>query len=554
MNIVDIFEQRAKSHPDAPAIIDSHRGKSRVTTYAELELASQKIAALLQRQGLQAGDTVLVFYPMSAELYIVLGAIFRLGVIAMFIDPSAGREHIERCCRLHQPHALIASPNAHLLRLVSSELRRIPKKFVLGGYAFGATKIDWEDHWERPHWERPHPAGKTVASKLTALKSDPCVSLARRMRAFPVKTLPALITFTSGSTGQPKAALRTHEFLLAQHQVLHHSLDLKEGEIDLTTLPVFVLANLASGVTSLIPKADLRFPGAIDPAPIVEQIQKYELQSTAASPAFLEKIADYCLNKKIILTTLQKIFTGGAPVFPRLLEKLQRIAPQAKIVAVYGSTEAEPIAEIAHSQMTERDTFLMQRGSGLLAGVPVPEIELRILCDQSGSAISPLTLDEFEKSCLENNVAGEIVVSGAHVLSGYLHGHGNEETKFSVAGKIWHRTGDAGYLDEAGRLWLLGRCAAKIVDERGILYPFAVECVALSYPNIKRAALMQQQGKRLLVIERINRREELNKQELRNILAWAQLDEIRIIGQIPVDKRHNAKVDYPALKQLIGNG
>ena len=548
MNIVDIFEQRAKSHPDAPAIIDTHRGKSRVTTFAELELASQQIALLLQRQGVQAGDTVLVFYPMSAELYIVLGAIFRLGMIAMFIDPSAGREHIERCCRLHQPHALIASPKAHLLRLVSSELRRIPKKIVLGGYAFGATTIDWEHHWERPH-----PAGETVASKLTAMQGDPCVRLARRMRALPVKTFPALITFTSGSTGQPKAALRTHEFLLAQHRVLHHSLDLKEGEIDLTTLPVFVLANLASGVTSLIPKADLRFPGAIDPTPIVEQIQKYELQSTAASPAFLEKIADHCLNKKIILTTLQKVFTGGAPVFPGLLEKLHYIAPQAKIVAVYGSTEAEPIAEIAHSQITERDIFLMQQGSGLLAGLPVTEIELRIYRDQWGSVISPLTLAEFEKSCLDANQVGEIIVSGAHVLSGYLQGRGDEETKFSVAGKIWHRTGDTGYLDEAGRLWLMGRCAAKIVDERGTLYPFAVECAALRYPNIKRAALMQQQGKRLLVIECISRREELDKRTLRNILGWAELDEIQIIGQIPVDKRHNAKVDYPALKQRIGN-
>jgi olefin beta-lactone synthetase len=524
MNITEILQQRAQRHSDLPAIIDTHRGKPRVTTFAELENGSRKIGFRLQQQGLQSGDTVLVFYPMSADLYITLGAIFRLGMTAMFLDPSAGREHLESCCRLHPPQALIASPKAHLLRLISSELRKIPHKFVIGGYVPGARKIDF-----------------TAELNVTENAMTQPVS----------EQSPALITFTSGSTGQPKAALRSHGFLVAQHNVLHRNLALTEGETDLTTLPVFVLANLASGVTSLIPQADLRFPGSIDPAPIVGQIQNYQLHSTAASPAFLEKIADYCLAKNILLTSWQKVFTGGAPVFPRLSAKLQRIAPQAKIVAVYGSTEAEPIAEMTYDKITLPEINSMQQGSGLLAGTPVKEIELRIILDQWGGMISSLTLAEFEKMELAPNKIGEIVVSGAHVLPGYLHGLGDEETKFRVAEKNWHRTGDAGYLDEAGKLWLLGRCAAKISDVRGELYPFAVECAAVSDPNVKRAALIQQEGKRLLVIERISDRKEIKCQALQASLIWAQLDEIRIVGQIPVDKRHNAKVDYVALKEVL---
>ena len=76
---------------------------------------------------------------------------------------------------------------------------------------------------------------------------------------------PALVTFTSGSTGAPKAAVRTHGFLLEQHRVLAESLRLTPDDLDLTTLPIFVLANLGSGVCSLIPDADLRHPGAIEP-------------------------------------------------------------------------------------------------------------------------------------------------------------------------------------------------------------------------------------------------------------------------------------------------
>ena len=76
----------------------------------------------------------------------------------------------------------------------------------------------------------------------------------------------ALITFTSGSTGAAKAAVRTHGFLLAQHAVLARDLELQAGEVDLTTLPIFVLANLASGVCSVIPDVDMRAPADADPA------------------------------------------------------------------------------------------------------------------------------------------------------------------------------------------------------------------------------------------------------------------------------------------------
>jgi olefin beta-lactone synthetase len=521
MNIAELFQMKAAEHPDSKAIIAFGRRGVSVETMAGLELAAMEYAETLRAARLQSGDAVLVFYPMSVELYVALLAIFRLGLVAMFIDPSAGRRHIENCCALHPPQALIASPKAHLLRLVSPALRRIPHKFVIGFPVPGANVL--------------RAKGRTSSSqKIVAVAND----------------FPALITFTSGSTGEPKAALRTHGFLQAQHQVLEKSLTLRPGEIDLTTLPIFVIANLASGVQSIMPSADLRFPGAIDPASVVRQIGVMRPVSTAASPAFLERIADYCLRYQLQLVSFQKIFTGGAPVFPHLLDKLQRIAPQAKIVAVYGSTEAEPIAKLALDEVTAEDRARMRNGYGLFAGRPVPEIQLRILRARWGTPLGPFTSAEFDAACLSPDEPGEIVVAGNHVLPGYLHGRGDEETKFQVDGQVWHRTGDAGYLDTAGRLWLLGRCAAKITDARGTLYPFAVECAASHSPNVKRAALVQHQERRLLAVELQTPRQPI--EDLRNALAWAELDEIRVLKAIPVDKRHNAKVDYPTLLKLLG--
>lgn len=142
------------------------------------------------------------------------------------------------------------------------------------------------------------------------------------------------------------------------------------------------------------------------------------------------------------------------------------------------------------------------------------------------------------------------MVAGEHVLSGYLGGIGDEETKFRVEGEVWHRTGDAGLLDERGRLWLAGRCAARIEDAREAIYPFGVECVAMTFPQVRRAAMVALNGRRVLVVEAT--RDDQLSTELAAAVAWAQVDEVRFMDVLPVDKRHNAKIDYPELRRRLG--
>ena len=186
----------------------------------------------------------------------------------------------------------------------------------------------------------------------------------------------------------------------------------------------------------------------------------------------------------------------------------------------------------------------MRAGAGLLAGMPVASISLKILPDRWGAPID-VGNDENELRSVPPGEIGEIIVSGEHVLQGYLDGVGDDETKIRAGGRTWHRTGDAGYLDDRGRLWLLGRCSAKATDTRGVLYPFAVECAAGEHPLVHRAAFVAHKGERLLAIEL--RRPEDIASGLQQRLAWAQLDRIVTLDRIPLDRRHNAKVDYPAL-------
>ena len=517
MNIAEILTKQTQQLPDTPAIIE----KGRALTFAQLHNHISCATTFFVKHDLHAGDALLVFQPVSVDLYVILLAAFRLGLVVVFIDPQAGYKHVESCCKRYPPKALIATSKAHLLRLVSSSLRQIPKKFVIGFPLPGAI------HWK--HYRNCPPNNSVHAS----LPNDP-----------------ALITFTSGSTGQPKAAVRTHDFLLSQHKVLAHSLQLQAKQVDLITLPIFVLANLASGVTSLIPNADLRKPGSIKAAPVLQQIRRYNAIRCAASPAFFERLLDHCERSGEKLNTFKEIYTGGAPVFPRLLARLAALSSRADVVAVYGSTEAEPIAHISKQDISIDDNAAMISGKGLLAGLPVDEIALRILPDQWGQAVGPYTKGEFDNLCLAEGGIGEIVVSGDHVLSGYLDGYGDLENKFEVDGVRWHRTGDAGYLDTDGRLWLMGRCAARVEDEQGRIYSFAVEVAATQYDFVHRAAFISVAGKRLLVLE-TDKVKRADIQRIKQDLDWANLHDVRIVSKVPVDKRHNAKIDYPALQKML---
>lgn len=518
MNIAKILSDQARMRGDTPAIIDVRGGRDRMVSFRELESASARFAEQLWRRGIRPGDPILILHPMSAELYAFLIAGFRIGAVNMFVDPSQGTDFIDRCLRELPPKAFFGSAKAHFLKLNVPALRRI-------GVSICTSAVPGSMHLSLSREEPQH--GAMFAAETAS---------------------PALITFTSGSTGTPKGAMRTHGFLVAQHRALATSLHHRAESVDLTTLPVFVLANLASGITSVLPDADMRHPGRINPRPVLRQLQRLPIAAMAASPAFVSCLVDECRRRNLHLESMRRIYMGGAPVFSEDLLRAREAFPQAEIVAVYGSTEAEPIAEVPLSAIAAEDFKAMAQGQGLLAGQPVASVALRIFKCQWGTPIVSLDAEQFQKLCLDVGEIGEVVVSGDHVLQGYLNGSGDAENKIRVDGAIWHRTGDLGRLDRQGRLWLMGRAAAAIKDERGVVYPFTVECAARQIPGVRRAAIVALNGKRILAVESGS---SVSEAGICTQMAWAKVDQVRILRAIPMDKRHNAKIDYAALGRLL---
>jgi olefin beta-lactone synthetase len=519
MNIAQLLHERARLAGDEPAIVD----RRHVLTFAELDRAAAHVAAQLERSGLERGDHAIVFCPMSIALYAVLIGLWRIGAVALFVDPSSGRRRIDDCCRIVAPRAFIGTPRAHLLRMTAPSFRHTQLCFSLG---------------------RRIPLARTLSVEPADHEHRPCCV---------DPNTPALVTFTSGSTAAPKAAVRTHGFLLAQHRTVASALDLRSGQRHLATLPIVVLANLASGVTTIIPNLDLRRPGTVNPQTLAEEVHRTRPTRLAASPAFVSRLVEADRLRRGTLSNFERIDIGGAPVSSRLLEQVANRTPSATVMAVYGSTEAEPIACLPATQVTDADRHAMDAGRGLLAGHPVDSVHLRIIADRWDEPLGPYTADTFEREALPPGRTGEIVVSGDHVLRGYLGGHGDAESKVRVGDRVWHRTGDAGYLDARGRLWLMGRCAAKVDDGRGLLYPLAVETAAQAIAGVNRSALLAHEGRRLLLVEASPPGSHGLLEAIRSHLAWARLDEVRLVPELPVDDRHNAKIDYPALRRLIAS-
>jgi len=346
---------------------------------------------------------------------------------------------------------------------------------------------------------------------------------------------PALITFTSGSSGSPKGANRTHGFLKAQHEALCQELDYRESDIDMPMFPVFALRNLAAGMTSIIPEMDFRRVAAVNPETIERQIRENGVTLITASPPFIDRLASLPHPPQ-----LRKIMTGGAPVTARQIERWHAAFPSAEIDIIYGSTEAEPVAHIS-----SRDRLSAKGVEGLCCGAPTPLLQTRVIQIRKG-AVSPEELASLR--CAPGEI-GELIVAGRHVCRDYYNNPEavRENKVIEPDGTCWHRMGDTGYFDASGRFFLTGRVHTTIFRNGKPLHAQVVEAeVESRIPEAVRVAALEQDGKLLIVIQ---------GPPVPDARQRLDADEVIFTSQaLPVDPRHNSKIDYARLREQIQKG
>jgi acyl-CoA synthetase (AMP-forming)/AMP-acid ligase II len=529
VNVVTHLRERAVEHPSRPALVQGVPGNQRTMTYGELWDQVGRIGGSLARLGLQRGDRAIVMIPMSLELYAVLLGVLKIGAVAVFVDPWISVRRIAQFAAFAEPTAFLGIAKSHWLRLFEAKLRRLPITVTTGRRCLRI------------------PARRTLTELLQG-SHDPTIAETTAEET-------ALITFTSGSSGLPKGADRTHGLLLAQHEALQTEFPYQASDIDMPMFPIFALNNLAAGRTSIVPEIDFRNVRGVDGTQLIAQIQQHAVTTATASPPFFDRLAEAWTKNPNPPRSLRRILTGGAPVDDEQLRVWRATWPETEIQVVYGSTEAEPVAHLTAEERAAASAANRDPAPGYLIGTPTASLRTRLIRIVKG----PVRLADQGWSAWDvpRGEVGELIVSGAHVCRGYFRrdSQADENKIHEPDGTVWHRMGDTAYGDEAGRLWLVGRVHSTIERAGRQHHAQRIERIARdSDVRIVQVAAVgipdPVLGERIVLIARPT----IDETAFRARLAAAHelVDDIVVTAKaLPVDRRHNSKIDYPALRERI---
>jgi acyl-CoA synthetase (AMP-forming)/AMP-acid ligase II len=497
MNITSYFLKTARKFPSKIAIAE----KEKSITFSELEKEVIATAAYFSKMGIKKGDRVLVFVPMSIDLYRIVMALFYIGATAVFLDEWVSKKRMDICCEIADCNGFIGITKARILTLFSKQLRQIPIKLSLK---------------------------KRSIEKLEMVET--------------ANEDTALITFTTGSTGTPKAAKRTHAFLNEQFEALKAEIEPQPEDVDMPVLPILLFVNLGIGCTSVIANFKMSKPDRIDVEEIQYQLKENKVNRITASPFFIKKLAEYAAQNSFTYKKVDKVFTGGAPVFPIEASLYLKAFPETTTKIVYGSTEAEPISSIEAKDLANSEK---QLSKGLAVGEVFEKTNLKIIqvSNKSIPNLSKTALKELEVS--EGEI-GEILVSGDHVLKEYFKNEDAfKQNKIVVDGVVWHRTGDSGLI-ENNQLLLTGRCKQLIKREFAYISPFIIENHLNNTEGVRMGTILENDGEIIIVTE-----SKLQQGWLYEKLDFISFDRLVQVKSIPRDPRHNSKIDYEKLKMII---
>jgi acyl-CoA synthetase (AMP-forming)/AMP-acid ligase II len=528
LNIAAPLEALARAQPQTPAIIQPW-GVPRRYTYRELDADSGCLARGLEAVGVGRGVRTVLMVPPGLDFYALTFALFKVGAVVVLIDPGMGVGNLRACIDEAAPEAFIGVPKAHLARLLFGWGKRtlrtcitVGPRLVWGGFDLAAIR-------RRGASLPSAPAAATAPDEMAA------------------------ILFTSGSTGIAKGAVYTHAIFAAQVEMLRRLYDIRPGEVDLPTFPLFGLFAPALGMTAVVPRMDFTRPARVDPRAILDPIRAFGVTNLFGSPALIRHVGGYAADRRIRLPTLRRVISAGAPVPWQALETFRKLlADGIQVFTPYGATEALPVCSIGSDEVLQETRHGTARGAGVCVGRPVEGIDLKII-RISDEPIARWA-DDLEVAPGE---VGEIAVRGPVVTASYW----NRPQATALAkipdpgrGGFWHRMGDLGYLDNSGRVWFCGRKSQRVITPAGMLCTVPCEGIFNAHPGVARTALVGVPraggAEPVLCVEReVTVRPwefaKLHRELLALAASHAQTRAIRTVlyhWNFPVDIRHNAKI------------
>jgi olefin beta-lactone synthetase len=526
----DLVVGMAAGDDSCPAIVELSGGSSRVISFAELDDRVGALAHGLRRVGVRPGHRVALLVPPGIDLTAAVYACWQAGAVIVVADAGLGWRRMADALRSAAPDYVIGIPAAVAaaaasrlpgMRLVVGQLPKPIRRLMGVGHSIDELGTSANHHV-------PLLDTQTVPIDPEGAQSTE-----------------AAVLFTSGATGPPKGVVYRHHQLRAQLDQVRTVCKVTPRDRLVAAFAPFALYGPALGIGAVVPQMDVTKPDTLTAARLADAAAAIQATLVFASPAALRNVVatagQLTSQQSSALARIRLVLSAGAPVSVTLLRRVHQVLPRAELHTPYGMTEALPLTDISLPELQEAGS-----ANGVCVGRPLPGVQIQI------SRFDPLGRASGSPEPIVD-VSGEICVSAAHVKDRYDRLWATEKESSRNPG--WHRTGDVGHLDSAGRLWVEGRLVHVITTADGPLTPVGVEQRIEGGSPVTGAAVVGvgprgTQQVVAVVVPNSPAPVGLAAQELSAAVraaAGVRVAAVLVIEELPVDIRHAAKIDRQRL-------
>ena len=507
MRLVDYLDKGASLDPDAPCLTTPDAAGSRTSSYAEVQQLSHSVAAALVRSGVQPGDKVAILSANDPVAFACVFGISRAGAVWCPVNPrNEAAENAELLDLFDCSVLVFQSAFAPLVQEIGGSLPQLTTLVCLDGDVEGALR--WEDFLTATPDEGRVPASVSKPGETTD-ESNPI--------DLPTPDDLAMVVGTGGTTGRPKGVLLTGTNLETMTAITLMSYPFEGRPIYLALAPLTHAAGvLCFPILTL--GGEIVVMRTPDVGRFLELVGERRVTHTFLPPTLIYMVLDSPRLDDADLSSLQCFWYGAAPMSAtRLEEALHRIGPMAQL---FGQTEAPMMI----STMAPRDHF---RADGSVAherlssaGRPAPLVTVTIMGEDG------VLLPRGER--------GEVVVRSSLVMRGY---HRDPEATAQASAHGWHHTGDIGYLDEDGYLFLVDRAKDMVITGGFNVYSTEVEQALMEHPAVADCAVVglpdEKWGERVTAVLQVRAGQTLDVAEV-TVFVKERLGSVKAPKQIEI--------------------
>jgi acyl-coenzyme A synthetase/AMP-(fatty) acid ligase/pimeloyl-ACP methyl ester carboxylesterase len=538
-------ERAASPSAGEPAVLDMTGTGPATVSWRALDRQVRRIAAGLHGIGVRRGDRVSLLVQPGPTLTALVYACLRIGAVVVVADAGLGVRGLTRAQRGAWPKFVVAQRKG----LAAARALGWP------GITISADPLD--------------PVARRALGVDHELVDVARAGAGRELPPGPGPADEAAVLFTSGSTGPAKGVVYTHARLSALRDALaaHFGVGLETGLV--TGFAPFALLGPALGTRSVTPDMDVSAPRTLTARAVADAVRASDARMVFLSPAAILSVVESAgaldAADREALGRVETFLSTGAPISEAMLSAAQRLMPAARAHTPYGMTECLLVTDITLEGIREASAA---PDDGVCVGRVVGGGEVLISALDDGGAASGAP-------SRAPGVLGEVLVRAPHLKERY-----DRLWLTDVAAERdtpeghWHRTGDVGHLDAAGRLWIEGRLAHVLTTASGPVAPVATEQAVERADGVRRAAVVGvgpagvQQA--VAVVESPGSRPGLAPapvdtavrdaavRDAGREIARPPLAVVLVVPELPTDVRHNSKIDRARLAQwaarVLGGG